>query len=390
MDRGTLPIFRLAGIEVRLHFTWFIAFFLIAWSLAQGIFPLQNPGWPDSTYWVLGSTTALLLFGSVLFHEFAHSFMALARGLKVDSITLFVFGGAAALKSEPRTPGDEFLISIVGPASSLLLAAFFWLLGVAIPDSVPAHALVAYLGLINASLALFNLLPGLPLDGGRVFRALIWALTGSMSKGTTVATFVGQFFAFGFIALGVFLLFSGSFFAGVWTIFIGWFMNGAATSSRRQVSFDETLREIPASSLMRSDPAVVQPANSLDRVVLTMLLRDGVRALPVMQDGRVVGIITVNDVRAVPQHTWSYRTVASAMTPSPLASVSPDDSVLRVMQLMEESAVQQMLVMKGDTVVGLLNRQDIVRFLQLSRELGGKAKLGRRGRAEGPVERPAG
>ena len=226
MNQGALPLFRLAGISVRIHYTWFLAFFLIAWSLGRGLFPVEYPGWSNTTYFIAGSVAALLVFGSVLFHEFAHSFMALARGLKVDNITLFVFGGAAALKSEPRRPSDEFLIAIVGPASSLLLAVIFLIASSLMPWELPARALLSQLALINAVLAIFNLLPGFPLDGGRVFRAIIWAITGSMRKGTTVATIVGQVFAFGLIALGIFLLFNGGFIPGIWLVFIGWFLNG--------------------------------------------------------------------------------------------------------------------------------------------------------------------
>ena len=178
---------------MRIHYTWFLAFFLIAWSLGRGLFPVEYPGWSNTTYLIAGSVAALLVFGSVLFHEFAHSFMALARGLKVDNITLFVFGGAAALKSEPRRPSDEFLIAIVGPASSLLLAVIFLIASSLMPWELPARALVSQLALINAVLAIFNLLPGFPLDGGRVFRAIVWAITGSMRKGLPLPRLSGRF-----------------------------------------------------------------------------------------------------------------------------------------------------------------------------------------------------
>ncbi|MDE2841169.1 MAG: site-2 protease family protein, partial [Chloroflexota bacterium] len=232
MNQGALTLFRLAGITVRLHYTWFLAFFLIAWSLPRLIYPFGYPGWSELHYWIAGSAAAVLLFGSVLFHEFAHSFMALARGLKVDGITLFVFGGAAVLKSEPRRPSDEFLIAVVGPASSLLLAIVFLLLSALIPRDVPAQPLILQLAFINSGLAIFNLMPGFPLDGGRVFRAIVWYITGSMRKGTTIATIVGQVFAFGLIALGIFFILRGSFVIGIWTIFIGWFLNGAAGANR--------------------------------------------------------------------------------------------------------------------------------------------------------------
>ena len=375
---GALTLFRLAGISVRVHYTWFFAFILIAWSLPRNLFPVGNPGWTDLTYWVVGSSAALLIFGSVLFHEFAHSFMALARGMKVDSITLFIFGGAAVLKSEPRRPSDEFFIAVVGPASSLLLAVIFLVLSVILPLDVPAQFLITQLAFINGGLAIFNLLPGFPLDGGRVFRSIVWAITGSMRKGTTVATIVGQVFAFGLIAFGLFFLFRGSFFAGIWFIFIGWFLNGAAAANRRQVTLDETLRDVHVSSLMRANPAVVRPDETMDRVVLTMLLSDGDRALPVVEDGRVVGIVTINDARNVPQGAWTETTVRQTMTPSPLITVGPNEPILNVLELLDEHAVGHVLVMEGSALLGVLSRADLMRFLELSRELGVNATLARR------------
>ena len=390
MNQGALTLFRLAGITVRLHFTWFLAFILVAWSLGRGLSPFGYPNWTEVTYWLAGSVAALLLFASVLFHEFAHSFMALSRGLKVDSITLFIFGGAAALKSEPKRPSDEFLIAVVGPASSLLLAVVFLLLALPMPEASPVRTLAFFLSGINGMLALFNLLPGFPLDGGRVFRAIVWAITGSMRKGTTVASLVGQVFAFGFMALGIFIVFNGSFLSGVWLVFIGWFLNGAAAANRHQVTREEALREIPVSSLMRANPNVLRPDETIDRVVLAMLLHDGVRALPVMLGGRVIGIIAIDDVRHVPQHAWSQQTVFGAMTPSPLITVAQDDSILHAMDLFEEHAAKHVLVMDGADVAGILSRHELVRFLELSRELGVEATLGWRKSAGKPTESATG
>ena len=384
MNQGALTLFRLAGITVRLHYTWFLAFILVAWSLGRGLYPFGYPGWSELNFWLAGSAAALLLFASVLFHEFAHSFMALSRGLKVDSITLFIFGGAAALKSEPKKPSDEFLIAVVGPASSLLLAVVFFGLSSVLPAEMPAQRLAFFLGGMNAVLAVFNLLPGFPLDGGRVFRAIVWAITGSMRKGTTIASLVGQVFAFGFIALGIFIVFNGSFLGGVWLVFIGWFLNGAAAANRRNVTHEEALRQIPVSRLMRAKPEEVRPDETIDRVVLALLLHDGLRALPVMLGGRVIGIISVDDVRQVPQHAWSQQTVFGAMTSSPLVTVAPDDSILHAMDLFEEHEAQHVIVMDRADVAGILSLREVARFLQLSRELGVKATLDRRQDAKAP------
>ncbi|MCY4437376.1 MAG: site-2 protease family protein [Chloroflexi bacterium] len=373
-----MKLFTIASITVRVHYTWFLAFLLIAWSVPRTMFPFGYFGWTELTYWIVGSLAALLIFGSVLFHEFAHSFMALARGMKVESITLFIFGGAAVLKSEPRRPSDEFFIAVVGPASSLLLALIFLVLSITLPLDVPARVLLTQLAFINGGLALFNLLPGFPLDGGRVFRAIVWGVTGSMRRGTTIATIVGQVFAIGLIAFGLIFFIRGVYLTGVWLIFIGWFLNGAAAANRRQFSRDEALRNIPVSSLMRANPPIVRPDETMDRVVLTMLLRDGVRSVPVVQDGHVIGVITIGDARNVPQSAWPETTVGQAIASSSLISVGPDESILHAFDLFDEHSARQMLVMRGDELLGVLNHEDLVRFLELSRELGVEATLGRR------------
>ena len=378
MNPGAMKLFTIASITVRVHYTWFLAFLLIAWSVPRTMFPFGYFGWTELTYWIVGSLAALLIFGSVLFHEFAHSFMALARGMKVESITLFIFGGAAVLKSEPRRPSDEFFIAVVGPASSLLLALIFLVLSITLPLDVPARVLLTQLAFINGGLALFNLLPGFPLDGGRVFRAIVWGVTGSMRRGTTIATIVGQVFAIGLIAFGLIFFIRGVYLTGVWLIFIGWFLNGAAAANRRQFSRDEALRNIPVSSLMRANPPIVRPDETMDRVVLTMLLRDGVRSVPVVQDGHVIGVITIGDARNVPQSAWPETTVGQAIASSSLISVGPDESILHAFDLFDEHSARQMLVMRGDELLGVLNHEDLVRFLELSRELGVEATLGRR------------
>ena len=390
MNPGAMKLFTVASITVRVHYTWFLAFLLIAWSVPRTMFPFGYFGWTELTYWIVGSLAALLIFGSVLFHEFAHSFMALARGMKVESITLFIFGGAAVLKSEPRRPSDEFFIAVVGPASSLLLALIFLVLSITLPLDVPARVLLTQLAFINGGLALFNLLPGFPLDGGRVFRAIVWGVTGSMRRGTTIATIVGQVFAIGLIAFGLIFFIRGVYLTGVWLIFIGWFLNGAAAANRRQFSRDEALRNIPVTSLMRANPPIVRPDETMDRVVLTMLLRDGVRSVPVVQDGHVIGVITIGDARNVPQSAWPETTVGQAIASSSLISVGPDESILHAFDLFDEHSARQMLVMRGDELLGVLNHEDLVRFLELSRELGVEATLGEgdsgrtyTGRAEG-------
>ena len=203
-----------SGIDIRAHYTWLFAFVLIAWSLAQGYFPGAIAGLGDATYWILGVASALLLFGSVLLHELGHSVLASARGLRVESITLFIFGGVSNITKEPTTARDEFLIAAIGPVVSLVLAGLFWLVGQVVNAGTPIGALVGYLAFTNLLLALFNIVPGFPLDGGRVLRSILWGTTGSLPRATQIASYVGQAFAFVLIAWGISRLLGGDVFGG--------------------------------------------------------------------------------------------------------------------------------------------------------------------------------
>src|SRR4051812_26362350 len=224
---------------------------MITWSLAAGYFPSEYPGWPRPTYWIVGGAAALLLFVSVLLHELCHSIVAQARGLVVHSITLFIFGGVSNIAQESDDPQDEFLIAVVGPLCSLVLAGVFWLAWQAVPgDTGPLNALLYYQALVNFMLAVFNILPGFPLDGGRVLRAILWGATRSMVRGTNIASMVGQVVAFGFIGYGLWLLLTGDVLSGIWIGFVGWFLNSAAESPRRQVQIQEGFRGVRVGSVM--------------------------------------------------------------------------------------------------------------------------------------------
>src|SRR5947207_14338893 len=232
--QSTIRIGRIAGIEIGLHYTWLFAVVLIAWSLSVGYFPSVLPALGAATYWALGILAALLLFVSVLLHELSHSLVARARGLQVDSITLFIFGGVSNLQSEALTARDEFLVAVVGPVSSLVLAGIFWLLSQGMAVSSAAAALFGYLALVNVLLGVFNLIPGFPLDGGRVFRSLVGGATGDMRRATVVAAYAGQAVGWLLILWGFVRLLSGDFFGGLWTAFIGWFLNNAAEATRHE------------------------------------------------------------------------------------------------------------------------------------------------------------
>jgi Zn-dependent protease/predicted transcriptional regulator len=327
---------------------------------------------------------ALALFASVLVHELSHSFVALARGHGVHSITLFIFGGVSNLKSEAEDPKDEFLISVVGPLTSFALAAVCWLASQALSlgDS-PLGAVLGYLALINVMLGVFNLVPGFPLDGGRVLRSLIWAASGSLRRATEIASYVGQGFGFLLIFWGVSQVLSGNFLGGLWIGFIGWFLNSAAETTRQQQGLQESLRGARVAELMNTEPPIASPAMSVAEFVFEHVVRQGQRALLVLDRERLAGIVSITDAKKEPQASWATTTVGAIMTPAPLKTVSPDADVTDALQLLVEGSLNQVPVVRNGGLVGLLSRADIVRFLQLRAELG----LGRLPAAGGPRPR---
>jgi Zn-dependent protease len=368
--KNSIRLGRVAGIDVGIHYTWLFAFALIAWSLAAGFFPSAAPGLAAPTYWLLGAAAALGLFASVLIHEFSHSLMALARGLRVQSITLFIFGGVSTILGEAERSLDEFLIAVVGPLSSFVLAGVFWAAGqVAALDGTPLGAFLGYLASVNLILGVFNLVPGFPLDGGRVLRSIVWAASGSLRRATQVAAYVGQGFGFLLIFWGVARLLGGDVFGGLWTAFIGWFLNNAAESTRQQQALTEDLRGVGVRQVMDPRPAIAEPSMTVHEFVFDHVVRRGERALLVAEAGQLLGIVTITDAKQVPQEMWAATPVRRIMTPAPLKTVAVEADLASALQLMVEGSLNQVPVMQAGRAVGLLRRADMLRFLQLRDEL---------------------
>lgn len=388
--KNSLKIGRIAGIDIGIHYTWIFAFILIAWSLAQGFFPASRPGETAGTYWTMGIVASIMLFVSVLLHEIAHSLVAKSRGLGVSSITLFIFGGVSNLQEEPKSAGTEFVMAVVGPLTSLVLAGIFWVIGLSVgargnlitltflnplqqQPSLPA-ALLAYLALINFILGLFNLIPGFPLDGGRVLRSIIWGNTKDLVKSTNIAATVGRYFGWAFIIFGVFQLLAGNFLGGLWIAFIGWFLSSAADASRREITLREHLSGVQVKQVMNANPVTVSPSTTVEELVHNTFLQCRCRAAPVAYDNRTIGIVTLDDVKKVHKDKWLYTTVESIMTRQPLYSVSPEDDLNTAMKLLAQHELNQLLVLSDGHLAGLITRGDIIRQLQLSQELGMKTK----------------
>ena len=373
--KSSFRLGRIAGIEIGIHYTWLFAFILITWSLAQGFFPQSYPGWDMATYWVTGILAALFLFLSVIVHELAHSLVAIARGLPVQGITLFIFGGVSSIKGEPKRPSVEFVMAIVGPLASLVLAGIFWGLRQAVGQQVsPLAAMLSYLALVNTLLAGFNLIPGFPLDGGRVLRSIIWGATGSLTTATNIATTVGRVFGWALIAFGVFQLITGNLLGGIWIAFIGWFLSSAANASRQEVRARERLSGVRVKDVMNPSLECISPQISVDNMVRDIFLQRGHHAVPVCQDDKLVGIVTLTDIKELPQSKWEYTSVGEIMTHPPLHTVDTDDDLNLALKLLAEHSLNQVPVLSEGRLVGLLSRADVIRYLQLSQELGMKSK----------------
>jgi Zn-dependent protease/CBS domain-containing protein len=367
--QGSLKLGKLAGIEVRVHYTWLIAFVLIAWSLAQGYFPLSNAGLETGTYWILGVVSALLLFGSVLVHELGHSLLAAARGLRVQSITLFIFGGVSSITKEASTAKDEFLIAVIGPLTSLVLAGLFWLIGQVVTAGTAFAAVAGYLAFTNLLLAAFNIVPGFPLDGGRVLRSILWGTTGNLARATRLASYVGQAVAFGMIGWGASRVLGGDLFGGLWIAFIGWFLNSGAEASRQQQTVRAVLDGVPVTTVMNPSPAVAAPGLSVHDFVFEHTLQRGQRALAVVEAGQLLGIVSITDAKHVTQDAWKTTSVSEVMTRSPLETLAPEADLSAALELMVEKGVHQLPIARDGVLLGMLSRGDVMRYLQLGNEL---------------------
>jgi Zn-dependent protease/CBS domain-containing protein len=368
---GSFQVMRLAGIPVRLHYTWLLAVGLVAWSLASGFFPGRYPGWEPLQYWAVGAAAAVLLFVSVLVHELSHAVVARARGFGVRGITLFVFGGVAEVEGEAERPLDEFLIAIVGPITSFAIAGLAWLLAGAIPDRTGmAHAIAYYLAFGNLILGAFNLVPGFPLDGGRVLRAIVWALSGSLRTATNIASYTGQAIALGLVAVGVWSMVNGDLYGGLWTAAIGWFLNGAAEQTRRGVAAQQSFRGVRVADLMTPDPPFLAPDTPLDAFVHEHVIRRARRALPVADGSKLVGIVSVADAQKVPADAWPATPISAVMTGSDLAVVSPADPASKALEAMAARELHQLLVVDRGVLVGLITRAGLLQYLALREQLG--------------------
>jgi Zn-dependent protease/CBS domain-containing protein len=368
---GNLRIGRIAGIDIAIHWSWLAIFLLLTWWLAVGLYDELYPEWSEAERWGAAVASSLLFFAAVLLHELAHSLVAIRRGIPVRSITLFIFGGVSAISEEPKNPRDEFVIAVVGPLTSLILAGACALIafGLGFGDSPPA-AVVTYLALVNGLVGVFNLLPGFPLDGGRLLRAGLWFRLRDFVKATQWASLAGSGFAFILMGLGVVSIFTGNFLGGIWLIVIGWFLRSAAEASYRQVAMSEALQGVPVRAAVNRDIRPVPPDISPSDLVRDYVTAHTQRAFPVMEGDELLGIVTLSDLQKAARHEWERTRVADIMTPrDALLTISTDDPMSEAIKLMSARDIHQLPVMEGGRFIGFITRGDVLRVMGVRAEL---------------------
>ena len=368
---GRVTIARIWGIPISVHVSWLLVFALVASSLAAGYFPERQPGWGALTRWVLGALTSLAFFASVLVHELGHSRVALRYGIPIRGITLFVFGGVAQIGREPGSPGVEFRIAIAGPLTSLALAALFGGVGTVAGSMALVSVPALWLARINLAVALFNLLPGFPLDGGRVLRSAVWAWTGSFDRANRTAAAAGEVLALALIGVGTLQAIGGDVAGGIWMALIGWFLHSAVVAGRAEAALRDLLRGATVSQAMARDCPSVAPDLTLERLVHDEVLGAGRRCFVVAEDGHLRGLLTLHEVKGVPREQWSRAKVEEVMQPAQaLSVVGPEEALLGALQKMDDAKVAQLPVVADGHWLGMLDREHILHYMRVRAELG--------------------
>jgi Zn-dependent protease/predicted transcriptional regulator len=365
---------KIMGIPVRIHYTLWLVFILIAWSLAYGYMPRQYPGLSTLTYWTIGVTSAIMLFASVLVHELSHSYIAKKNGLPIARITLFFFGGVSEMTEEPQDPKLEVKMAAAGPLMSFLIAGILggtWYLSELAKASVAITAILGYGALINAILGLFNLLPAFPLDGGRVFRGTLWTRSGNLINATRMATRLSEAFSLLMMFGGFVLIITGDFVDGIWTVVLGWFIKSGAETSLRQTLVGETLSGVTVGDIMTKNVLTVPPDITVEQLASDYFLVHRHDGYPVTRDGKILGMVTLQSVRAIPRDMRASARVEEAMVHGePVVTVKSSLSALDAMHRMARERVGRLLVVENDQIVGIVTRGDLMRTIRTRQELG--------------------
>lgn len=368
--RSQIQLGSVFGIKIGLHYSWFIIALLIVFSLSSQ-FHASNPQWGDGVILAVAIATALLFFVSLVLHELAHSLVATSNQLPVKEITLFALGGVSQIEKNPTSAKIEFWMAFVGPLTSAVIGAICMTLArwMGNPAANPGIAILLWLGYINLTLAAFNLVPGYPLDGGRVLRALIWWKTGDADRSTQIAATVGQVVAFGFIAVGIFQFFAGAGIGGLWIAFIGWFLLQAARESYVQVGLAHALQGVRVADVMTRDCPTVDGWLNLQNFVEHELLRSGRRCFIVVEKGEVAGLVTPHEIKQIERAKWPYMTLHDVMRPlEELHAVAPDAPLTSALESMRRYDLNQLPVISNSHLEGILSRAELLSYVQTHAE----------------------
>jgi len=372
-----IKLFKVAGVQVDIDYSWLVVFVLVLWSLSAGYFPQTYPGHQTFKYWIVGFAATVLFFASVLIHELSHAAVGNMLGEKIDRITLFIFGGMAHLSGEPKNANDEVKIAGVGPLTSLVLAFAFWLAAQALALESASSlwtAVFHYLAFINLALALFNLLPGFPLDGGRLLRAVLWKRWGDLHRATAHAADWGRNIAWALMALGALEIFAGALVGGLWLIFIGLFLRAAAAGGYQSTMIEQTLERIRVGDIMTREPVTLAAELSVADAVEGYFLRLGYGGFPVVAGGRVVGMLSLSQVRLCPAEDRARKTVAEIMLPADARiEIEPQASAISAIHKMNQANCRRLVVIDGGKLAGLITLTGVTRFVQIKTELASEA-----------------
>lgn len=384
----SIKLFDLLGFPIRIDASWFLIAGLIVWSLTTGYFPQTLPGLAPMGHLALGVVAMLGLFASLILHELAHSLVARRYGLGIGGITLFLFGGVAELNDEPKSAASEFWIAIAGPAMSGALALLAGLIAAALPDTGVLAVLVGYLAAVNLMLALFNLLPAFPLDGGRVLRAWLWHRSGDLLAATAKASGTGVVLAFGLMGLGLLSAISGGGIGGVWLVMIGFFVLTASRGAYQQLLVKDGLRGRHVADLMTTNPHMAHPGMRLDALVDQVMLAHAISFVPVIAEGQLVGQIDTRMVQATPRVEWGQRDVASVMAPvDPDCVISPQMTAQDALARLIAGPGRKLIVVDRGVVCGVLSLRDLLGHIAVMQALGGVSHSVRTGKAIAPPVR---
>jgi Zn-dependent protease/predicted transcriptional regulator len=379
MLRRNIKLFKIFGIEVSLNWSWFLIFILVIFSLSTEYFPTLYPQFKTITNVILGVITAIFFFMSVLIHELSHSVVANMKGVSIKSINLFMFGGVAQMISPPKTAVHEFLMAIAGPFASFILSIFFGIFWIGFKVTnfsiLPIIAFFGYLSLINMTLGLFNLLPGYPLDGGRVLRSILWYFTDDILSSTKIASILGQILGYGMVAFGSISIFLSVFvyqfrnFGGLWPIILGLFLQHLAKVSYQQEIIRSSLKKVLAKDVMRKQVQTIDPDITLDNLVRNWFMIYGYKNFPVLENEKIIGTISAEDVKIIPKDRWLTTKVREALKPIKESQIINSElNVIDTLYKMNEIQSNYLLVVEQDKLVGTINKNDILRYAKLKRD----------------------